>query len=86
MLPDDVYRLLKQQPFHPFRLHLSNGRSFDVRHPELAMVGVSAVLIGAPAAGLSKPVFADYDVVALAHINNVEFLASPTPPTTNGPA
>lgn len=27
------------EPFEPFRIHLSNGRFYDVRHPELLIVG-----------------------------------------------
>ena len=39
---------LKSQPFRPFRLHLSSGRSFLVRHPELVSMGVSHVIIFTP--------------------------------------
>ena len=42
---------LKSQPFRPFRLHLSSGRSFLVRHPELVSMGVSHVIIFTPRPG-----------------------------------
>lgn len=38
MRPQDIHQQVKQRPFVPLRLHLSDGSSFDVRHPELIMV------------------------------------------------
>ena len=46
MAPSEILQVLQQRPFEPFRLHLSDGSSYDVRSPELCMVGVSAVIIG----------------------------------------
>jgi len=31
-------QLVSRQPFEPFRLHLSNGVAFDVRHLEMIIV------------------------------------------------
>jgi len=31
---EDLRNALKAQPFHPFRLHLTDGRMFEIRHPE----------------------------------------------------
>jgi len=39
MSPDDIYQKLRDRPFEPFRVHLSDGRSFDVPHPERAVIG-----------------------------------------------
>lgn len=83
MRSDEVRSLLRKQPFQPFRLHLSNGKAFDIRHPELAMVGRSTVFIGRPAKGFTEPTYEDFDLVDLLHINNVEPLPSPTPPVSN---
>lgn len=46
MRPEDILELLRTRPFQPFRISLSDGRQFDVRHPELAMVGRSRVIVG----------------------------------------
>jgi hypothetical protein len=77
MRPDDILVLLKQQPFAPFRVHLADGASHEVRHPELCCVGRSTVLIGTPAFGYSGPVFERYDTVALNHITRLELIAPP---------
>ena len=29
---------LRQTPFEPFRIHLTNGMAYDVRHPDMALV------------------------------------------------
>jgi hypothetical protein len=46
MRSEDIHEYLKRQPFQPFRLTLTDGRTYDILHPELAMVGRSAVAIG----------------------------------------
>ena len=37
MRPQDILDLLGRRPFEPFRLYLSDGAVFEIRHPELAM-------------------------------------------------
>ncbi|MGZ6074518.1 MAG: hypothetical protein ACXWOA_11715, partial [Isosphaeraceae bacterium] len=46
MRPEDVREFLRRRPFQPFRLTLTDGRPYDVMHPELAMVGRSWVEVG----------------------------------------
>ena len=41
-----LFSLLRQQPFEPFRLSLSDGREFVVRHPELAFVDRRTLYLG----------------------------------------
>ena len=38
--------LLRQQPFQPFVVQMSNGTSFDIRHPEMAALLKSNLIIG----------------------------------------
>lgn len=38
--------LLHKQPFEPFALHMSNGDVFEVRHPEMAIVLKTKVIVG----------------------------------------
>jgi hypothetical protein len=46
MRPEDLHSALHVQPFVPFRLHLTDGRSFDVPHPEFLMVTQRVVYVG----------------------------------------
>lgn len=34
MTTDQIRNALRAQPFRPFRLHLADGRSFEIRHAE----------------------------------------------------
>lgn len=45
MRSKDLLEHLRRQPFRRFRLVLTDGRMFEIRHPELAMVGGSTVTI-----------------------------------------
>lgn len=48
MLPADILNLARQQPFVPFRLYLADGRTLEVRHPDMILVGSGSVIIGTP--------------------------------------
>ena len=82
MRPDDLVGLLRKRPFEPFRLHLSDGTVYDIRHPELAMVGRSTVLIFTPAAG-HPGVFERYDTASLLHVVRLEPIEPPTAQTAS---
>jgi hypothetical protein len=41
-----VRDLLRQQPFRPFRVVMSSGEAYEVRHPEMAMLTRTAVIVG----------------------------------------
>jgi hypothetical protein len=70
--PDDMLELLRRRPFGPFRIHLSNGQSYDIRHPEVAFVTRAALVLGIPAPDLPPEIADRATVVALIHINNIE--------------
>lgn len=38
MTPDEVIGLMRKGPFEPFEVHLNNGSTFHVTHPDQAMV------------------------------------------------
>jgi len=72
MRPEDVLQLLRRQPFEAFRIHVSDGRTFEIRHPELAIVERSKVIIGVPGPeGPEGPVERSI-FCALVHITRLE--------------
>jgi hypothetical protein len=74
MRPDDVLQLLRARPFQPFRISLSDGQQYEVRHPEMAIVSRSTVLVGVPGPrGLDEPV-EKVVACALVHITRMEVL------------
>ena len=74
MRPDDVLQLLRAKPFQPFRISMSDGQQYEVRHPEMAIVSRSTVLVGVPGPrGLDGP--AERVVTcALVHVTRMEAL------------
>ena len=70
--PDELLGLLRKRPFEPFRVHLTDGRTFDVRYPEINLVGLTFFVIGIPMKGQEDP-FGDYAVhVPLEMIAQIE--------------
>ena len=74
MRPDDVLQMLRSKPFQPFRISLSDGNQYEVRHPDNAIVSRSTVLVGVP--GPRGPDGPAERVVtcALMHITRMEVL------------
>ena len=71
--PDDVLRLVRQQPFRPFRIHMTDGATFDIRRPELAWVFPRRVVVGIPHE--RKGLLQDMHYCAILHITRLEELA-----------
>jgi hypothetical protein len=63
-MKEALVKLLRQQPFQPFVVQLSNGERFEVRHPEMAALLKSNLIVGRPDSD-------EYDVCSLLHISNV---------------
>jgi hypothetical protein len=72
MCPEDIRGFLQQRPFHPFRITLTDRRTYEVRHPELAMVGRSSMAIGVPAPTETNPVYDRLVTVSLLHVMQIE--------------
>ena len=62
--------LLKKQPFQPFRLVMSSRKSYEVRHPEMAFVTRSDILVGVDEDDEGVP--ADFRICSLLHVTSVE--------------
>ena len=40
-----VLEYVTAEPFRPFRMRMASGQSFDIRHPEMILVGRSSVRV-----------------------------------------
>jgi hypothetical protein len=69
MEAEDLIELLAERPFVPLRLHLSNGRTHEIRHPEMAIVGQGVIAIKVTDNGDRLP---RIRLVSINHINEVE--------------
>ena len=75
MRPEELRQLLAREPFQPFRVRLKDGRSFDILHPNLGLVGESVFIIGIPAPDDPKPIYGDRsEWVRLHLIDGIELL------------
>lgn len=64
---ETIRNLLRQEPFLPFVIRLSNGESHEVRHPECAALSKTKVIVTYP--DEDREVFC-----SLIHVNSVEML------------
>ena len=70
--PEDLHEYLRQRPFRPFRITLTDGRTFDVRHHELIMVGCTSVDIGIPSHRHLDPTYERVVSAPLSHVAQIE--------------
>ncbi|MBY0228798.1 MAG: hypothetical protein K2W96_05950 [Gemmataceae bacterium] len=85
MRAPDINHYVRQVPFRPFRLTLTDGRTYDIRHPDMAIAGRSSVVVGLPPSGSTGPGIVRLVTVSLLHVMQIEELPSAASPT-NGQA
>jgi hypothetical protein len=74
-----VFReLMTQRPFQPFQLVMSSGQTYDVRHPEMALLTRSDMLVGIDETNEGVP--AHFKICSLLHVTPVE----PLSPSASG--
>jgi len=81
---EDIQARLREKPFRPLRLIVSEGRQYDIHHPDLVFVGQRDLMIGFPSP--DRPTVYDQVIrVALVHLVGIEEISQPTA-SANGPA
>jgi hypothetical protein len=76
MSPEAFRAELRRQPFVPLRVHLTDGTTYDVRHPEMVLLKKREVYIGqetAPGSGIAG----ECDLVSMLHVVRVEQIGEP---------
>lgn len=69
MTLESIHEWLKKRPFQPFRVATSSGEFCEVRHPEMALLTRTELLIGiAERRGFPSR----YRAVSLLHITAIE--------------
>ena len=74
MRPEDLQRLLRTQPFRSFRMFVLEQTSYEVRHPEAALVGSSTVMVVKQVIGPNQVALYQEVIIALLHITRLERL------------
>ncbi len=84
MAPEELRGTLQQQPFEPFRIVLTDGVGFEVRHPDLLWVGKRTAYVGHT--GQPGQTYFERSVkIDLLHVIRIEPIETPAPPN-NGSA
>jgi hypothetical protein len=55
MRPDEILKLQRERPFTGLRIYISDGSSYDVRHPEMMLVTIHKVYIALPPSRENAP-------------------------------
>jgi hypothetical protein len=77
--------LLTERPFRPFRLVMSSGQTYEVRHPEMAMLTRTDILVGIDETDEGVP--AEFKICSLLHVTAVEpSTSSSAEPRQAGPS
>jgi hypothetical protein len=85
MAPQELRDALRQQPFEPFRLLMTDGTGFEIRHPDLLWVGQRTAMIGLT--GQPGQTFYERSIkVDLLHVIRLEPLETPQTGSQNGPS
>jgi hypothetical protein len=74
MDPVTLYNLLAARPFQPVRVHVKDGRTYDIRFRELAIVGATWLDIGLPSPQEPQPIYDTVVTLPLEQIDRVERL------------
>lgn len=77
---EEIQEALRRRPFAPFRVFVSDGATYDIRHQELCVPGRRSIFIGMPSAGDDEAVFDRYAIVDLAHVTRIEPAERPAIP------
>lgn len=78
MAPEELASAVRRRPFVPFRLTLTEGSVYEVRHPELCMPGRRSAVLGLTAPDASNLLFDRSVTIDLLHIVKLEPLDSAT--------
>ena len=70
MVVQDFRDLLAERPFKPFRVVMSSGQAYEVRHPEMAFVTRSDLIVGIDIEEDEVP--ARFKICSLLHVTAIE--------------
>lgn len=68
--------VLAERPFKPFRLVMSSGMTYEVRHPEVVLLTRTSILVGIDDPGDGVP--AESKICSLLHVSAIEPINAPS--------
>jgi hypothetical protein len=77
MDPENLFELIRHRPFEPFRLVVTDGKTYDVRHPETILVTRRTIFVSVPLhQNQERPPFDSVHIISLLHVTRLEPLDS----------
>jgi hypothetical protein len=73
---NDLIGVLRARPFIPFRLVMTDGVTYEVRHPDMVLVSTTTAVVGYPDPA-NPGVALRYDIIALRLIIRLEMPTQP---------
>jgi len=82
MAPIDLITVLRARTFGPFRLFMNDGGTFDVKHPELCLVGANSAFVGLNPT--EEGMYTRFAILDLVAVSRIEPLHNPAGPAQSG--
>ena len=79
----DIQEKLNERPFVPFRVIMSSGQFYDIRHPDLVLVGKRHLFVGT-ASEDNPTMFDRSSLLSMLHLAALESLPVETSSSSNG--
>ena len=74
--PRDILSFVRAEPFRPFRIRMTSGRTFEIRHPEMIRVGMNSMVIFTYVSD-SPDLYDKWETVSLMLIESITHLEAP---------
>jgi hypothetical protein len=84
MRRDDILEALRRRPFQPIRLYVSDGATYEIRHPEMVLIARHSAVVGHPDTDSPPPAVEKLTYVDLLHITRMETIGSSGASPSNG--
>jgi hypothetical protein len=83
MIREKLQTLVRRRPFVPFRVHLRDGRVFEVPFRGMTLLAQNYIKIGIPISEGPQPLCDHTEYVPLRLIDRVEETVEPRPPAAS---
>ncbi len=76
---NDLVEILRKKPFEPFRIVTTDGKTYEIHHPDMALVTRGSIHVAVPPPLSPNDPAKEVVYLSLFHVMKVEFLNTSTP-------
>jgi hypothetical protein len=74
MLAEEFNSFVGKKPFRPYRITLTDGRTYDIMNYDFGVVGFDSVIVGISPTDEKEPDSVREILVSLSHVMQIEFI------------